>query len=334
MRNLRVGLIGLGAMGRNHLRVLRQMAGVDVVGIADLNPSSRALHSEVWMTASVDELLLKDLDYCVVATPTSTHEELGLTLASAGIPSLIEKPLASNSTSARRICEAFDAAGLVAAVGHIERFNPALREAQRKIRDGAIGEIVQLATRRQSPFPTRVSDVGVILDLATHDIDLSCWVTQSMYLDVAAHVAHRGSQGREDLVSVSGLLVGGVVISHLVNWLSPFKERCTTITGTEGTLVIDTIMSDLTLFENGVIESRWEDLARVRGLTEGDVHRFAIGKSEPLVTEHEEFRDAVLGRTAEIVPLVDGLRAVVVAEAIAQSAEVGVIVRIDASTNA
>ena len=113
---------------------------------------------------------------------------------------LIEKPLTTDVESAHEIAEAFAAAGLVGAVGHIERYNPALQQARARIANGDLGEIYQITTRRQGPFPGRIADVGVILDLATHDIDLTAWVAQQPFASVAARTAHRSGRPHEDLV--------------------------------------------------------------------------------------------------------------------------------------
>ncbi len=134
----------------------------------------------------------------------------------------------------------------------------------------------------------------MVKDLATHDIDLTAWVARAPYTSVAAHVAFRSGRQHEDLVAFVGELEGGVIATHLVNWLSPLKERSTVVTGELGTLVADTLTADLTYYANGTTENTWESLAGFRGMTEGDVVRYALGKREPLLVEHEAFRDAIL----------------------------------------
>jgi len=259
------------------------------------------------------------------------HEEVGLLLASSGVHALVEKPLAVDVASATSVTEAFEAAGLVGAVGHIERYNPALQEARKRIEAGDLGSIYQVVTRRQGPFPARIADVGVVKDLATHDIDLTAWIAQQPYISVAARTAHRAGREHEDLVTVIGELANGLVTSHTVNWLSPFKERRTVISGERGALVADTLTADLTLYANGRVESEWEDMALFRGVSEGDVVRFAIPKPEPLRSEHEAFRDAVLGVDSDIVTMREGLATVAVAEAILQSASTGQTITIPRS---
>jgi predicted dehydrogenase len=246
-----------------------------------------------------------------------------LTLAAAGIHTMIEKPLARDVAGARKLAEAFEQSGLVAAVGHIERYNPSLQSLRTRLEAGELGEVYQIITRRQGPFPSRIADVGVVKDLATHDIDLTAWVAQQPYKSVAAQTAHKSGREYEDLVAVTGLLADGTVTSHLVNWLSPMKERVTVVTGDRGTFVADTLNADLTFHANGIVPTEWDDIARFRGVTEGDMIRYAIAKPEPLRTEHEAFRDAVLGMQADIVTMRQGLATVAVAEAVIESARLG-----------
>ena len=259
----------------------------------------------------------------MVAVPTIYHEEVGLALAEAGVHAIIEKPLAQDTPAATKVAQAFEAKGLVGAVGHIERYNPALQEARRRLAAGDLGDVYQVTTRRQGPFPARIADVGVVKDLGTHDIDLTAWVTQQTYKSVAARTAFKSGRKFEDLVSVTGQLANGVVTNHLVNWLSPLKERVTIITGEKGAYVADTLTADLTFYANGEIVTTWDDIAQFRGVSEGDVIRYAIAKPEPLRVEHEQFRDAVLGKDADIVTMTQGLQTVRVAEACIESAQTG-----------
>ena len=323
MARLRAGLIGLGMMGRHHARVLRSLEGVELVAVADPGGDHYGAADNMEVLPDVESLIAVEIDYCIVAVPTAFHDEVGLTLAAAGIHTMIEKPLAKDVAGARKLADAFEQAGLVAAVGHIERYNPSLQSLRTRLEAGELGEVYQIITRRQGPFPSRIADVGVVKDLATHDIDLTAWVAQQPYKSVAAQTAHKSGREYEDLVAVTGLLADGTVTSHLVNWLSPMKERVTVVTGDRGTFVADTLNADLTFHANGIVPTEWDDIARFRGVTEGDMIRYAIPKPEPLRTEHEAFRDAVLGKETDIVTMHQGLATVAVAEAVIESARRG-----------
>jgi UDP-N-acetylglucosamine 3-dehydrogenase len=323
MARLRAGLVGLGAMGRNHARVLGSLDGVELVAVVDPAGDMHGSAGGRAVLGHVADLTSVGVDYCVVAVPTIYHEEVGLALAEAGVHSLIEKPLAHDVKSARQLADAFEGAGLIGAVGHIERYNPALQSMRGRMEAGEIGAIHQIITRRQGPFPSRIADVGVVKDLASHDIDLTAWVARQRYASVSARVAFKSGRRHEDLVAVVGQLADGTVTSHLVNWLSPFKERVTVVTGEKGAFVADTLTADLTFHANASVPLRWEAMEAFRGVSEGDVIRYAIAKPEPLRTEHEAFRDAVLGLDANIVTMREGLATVVVAEAVMQSADEG-----------
>lgn len=330
MGNLRIGLVGIGMMGRNHARVLHATEGVDLVAVADPAGDRHGMAGQATMVDDVTAMVRLGIDAAVVAVPTQYHLAAGLELAAAGVHTLIEKPLAADPAEARKLLEAFEAAGLVNAVGHIERCNPALRAMRTRLEEGELGEIYQVATRRQGPFPNRIADVGVVKDLATHDMDLTAWVIQSPYAEVAAQTAHKSGREHEDLVSVTARMADGTVASHLVNWLSPLKERVTVATGERGAFVADTLTGDLTFHENGLVASEWEQVASFRGVTEGNSTRFAISKPEPLRVQLESFRDAVLGRQTDIVTMREGLATVTVADACLTSAREHRTVRLDA----
>lgn len=331
MTGLRAGLIGLGMMGRHHARNLRAIDGVDLVAVADPAGDPHGVAGALPVLGSVEELIAQGVDYVVVATPTAYHEQIGLALAEAGVHALIEKPLAKDTGAARRLAEAFAAKGLVGATGHIERYNPALQNLRKRLENGDLGDLYQVQTRRQGPFPSRIADVGVVKDLASHDVDLTAWVTQREYELVGARTVSKAGREYEDMVSATCQLSGGLMSNHLVNWLSPTKERLTVVTGEKGMFVADTLTADLTFYANGLVATTWDDIAQFRGVSEGDVTRFAIAKPEPLRTEHENFRDAVLGKDADIVTMEQGARVVEVCEAMIESAATNRFIEVGAA---
>ncbi len=311
---LRVGVVGLGAMGRHHARIWRQMEGIELVGVADPagDPRRAALGAPV--VGDLHELIDMGIDAASVAVPSNLHEEVGIELANVGVHALIEKPVADSVESARRLSKAFESRGLVAAVGHVERFNPALVEMRRRLQNNELGQIYAMATRRVGPFPVRIRDVGVVYDLATHDIDLVRWLCspfQSMH-SVSQSVV---DGPHEDLIEVIGVLESGVIATMSVNWVSPVKERKVSVIGTHGAFVADLLSAELTLYENGDIQTEWDEISRLRGVTEGNRTTFAFQKREPLQSELEAFRDAVLGREdAPVVSLDDGVGVLEMAE--------------------
>jgi len=323
---LRVGLVGAGAMGRNHARVLSTLDGVDLVGIADPLLDGSLFGAAV--VENAEALIATGIDYAVVACPTELHELVGLLFADAGVHALIEKPLAADVPGAERLTRAFEDKNLIGGVGHIERYNPAVQGLRSRLANGDLGDIYQVLTRRQGPFPGRIADVGVVKDLAPHDIDLTAWVTGESYTSVTAHTIIKSGRPFEDMVSAIALLSGGTMANHVVNWLSPFKERSTVVIGERGCFVADTLTGDLTFFANGQITNEWEAMRSFRGVSEGDSTKFAMARREPLLVEHENFRDAVLGVGNDIVTFEQGLQTVRVAAAMLDSAAAGASVEI------
>lgn len=327
-KNLRVGVLGVGSMGRHHVRNARALEGFDLVAIADPSGDRFGVAGDLEVLPDVEALIAADIDAAIVAVPTVFHEEAALRLAEAGVHTMIEKPLSASVESGEKIAAAFEAAGLIGAVGYVERCNPALLEMRKRVIDGQLGEVYQVVTRRQSPFPARISDVGVVKDLATHDVDLAAWIAGSPYELVFAQTAHQSGREFEDMVTVSGRFANGVLVSNLVNWLTPFKERLTVVTGEHGALVADTALGDLTFYENGSFPVQWDQVAAFRGVSEGQVTRYALQKREPLAVEQENFRDAILGEANNHVTMEQGLQALRVVEAILESASTGDSVRL------
>lgn len=310
---LRVGLVGLGSMGRNHARVLINMPETELVGIVD-PAATENTHHGIPLVAGLDSLVRLGLDYCVVVTPTATHMDVASFFADNDVPCLIEKPLALTSQEAREISDRFETRGVPAAVGHIERYNPAIAALRRHLESETLGEVFQLATRRLSPLPSRISDVGVTLDLATHDIDLTRFVLASEYRQAHALLRSRPGRQHEDAIAVLGEMDDGTMVNHLVNWLSPMKERITVVTGDRGILIADTVFADLTFHQNGASGTTWDELAQFGGVVEGNVVRFALRKVEPLRAEHEDFAAFLRGEPHGVCTLADGASTVAVAE--------------------
>jgi len=328
---LRLGLIGLGMMGRHHARVARETDGVELVAVADAMGDPHGVAGELPLLGSAEELISYGIDAAVVAVPTQFHEEVGTALAEAGVHALIEKPVAHSLAAGRRLVDAFESRGLIGSVGHIERFNPALVELRKRLQAGELGEVYQIHTRRQGPFPARIADVGVVKDLGSHDVDLTAWLAGSDYARVSAQTAFRSGRQHEDMVTISAKLANGIITSHLVNWLTPFKERLTIVTGERGAFVADTLTADLTFYENGTVANDWDAVTTFRGVSEGTVTRFALEKREPLKSEHEAFRDRILGRPSESVTLLQGLQVLRVCEASIESARTGSTIDLAAS---
>jgi UDP-N-acetylglucosamine 3-dehydrogenase len=318
-RALRGAVLGLGMIGRHHARLLQASPDVDFVGAVDPDGDRfAAVHDPGRVFASIGDL--PELDFAIVAVPTEGHLEAVRALVARGTHVLVEKPLAATTAEAQELIDVISAAGVRAAVGHVERFNPALLELRRRLDE--LGEVLLIRTERVGPFPDRVKDVGVVKDLGTHDLDLVRWLGRSPVASLAAQTGHVMGREHEDLVLVTGRLASGVTFSCNVDWISPTKIRRTRVLGERGMFEADTLTADLTLFRNGDhATAPW--LQQQRGVTEGDMTRFAIAKPEPLGSELQALLAMVRGEDSNVVTLEEGLETVRVAEAVLDSARSG-----------
>ncbi|HEV7752299.1 MAG TPA: Gfo/Idh/MocA family oxidoreductase [Baekduia sp.] len=326
---LRGAVLGLGMIGRHHARILQSDPAMRLAGAVDPDGDRfAAVADPALVFATVDELLAAPggaPDFAVVAVPTEEHLPAVRELAAAGVHVLVEKPLAATVDEAREIIEIVADAGLLGAVGHVERCNPALLELRRRVGEGQLGEVFLVATERVGPFPDRVRDVGVVKDLATHDLDLVRWLGGGRVERVAAQTQHRMGRQHEDLVLVTGRLEGGVAFNSVVDWLTPTKVRRTRILGERGMLVADTLRADLTFYENADTPTQgWPAMQAMRGVAEGDMTRYALTRAEPLAVELQGFCALIRGEAnPQVVTLAEGLETVAVAEAVLASAATG-----------
>lgn len=314
---LRVGVIGLGMMGRHHARILQDLEGVEFVGAADgLGDRFRV----VWSAPIVESpgaLLELGVDAVVIAVPTKLHRQVGLLCAEAGVHALIEKPLAASTAEASDLVHAFQQKGLILAVGHVERFNPALIELKRRLTAGELGTIFSISTTRIGPFPDRVLDVGVIKDLATHDIDIVRWLSGGDIVNYAGFMSHQMGRKHEDVVSIAGQTETGITINIQTNWVTPVKRRSVLVVGQKGAFEANMLTSDLTYFDNNAIPTEWAEVTFMRGVSEGDIIRYAIRKPEPLLSELLAFVAAIdTGNLEGFATAEDGLAALQIAETV------------------
>ena len=221
---LRVGVVGVGVMGSNHARVLAELPGVEFVGVAD--PDRIQAHSVAQALGCAEypdfaSLLDTGVEAVTIAAPTHIHQEIALACIARGVHVLVEKPIASTIEEGRAIVAAARRAGVTLMVGHVERFNPAVQA----IKDALRGEdILSIAITRVGPFPPRMSNVGVVIDLAVHDIDLIRWFTDSEIIEVQPQLSSAVAE-REDIALLQFRTSSGVLAHINTNWLTPFKAR-------------------------------------------------------------------------------------------------------------
>jgi len=312
---MRVGIAGLGVMGRNHLRVLSGMPNVQEILVYDVADIEFQRNSNVQRVNEFSDLLSSGLDYVVVALPTALHLKFASELASARIPTLLEKPVALNLDEAREIQREFEAGGTICAVGHVERFNPAVAMLRREVRRGIIGKPHLYSTRRVGPYSGRIKDVGVVLDLATHDFDVIHFVSDQSYASISGAVSRPLDKEHEDVFLGFGRLDDGALVQHSVNWITPTKVREVSVLGDKGMLVADALRVELRLFKNGELGSEWLAYENLRGVSEGEEIKYVVPAREPLLLEHLAMAEELVKTGSTAICLIeDALRTMGVAE--------------------
>jgi predicted dehydrogenase len=227
-RVLRLGVVGVGVMGSNHARVLADLQGVKLAGVADPDERQRDFVARATGCAAysdIGQLLDAGVDALTIAAPTHLHRDLALAGIERGMHVLVEKPIAPSVEEGRIITAAARRAGVTLMVGHVERFNPAVEAIKEAIRNE---DILSIAITRVGPFPPRMSNVGVVIDLAVHDIDLIRWFTDSEIVEVQPQLKNAVAE-REDIALLQFRTASGVLAHVNTNWLTPFKARNVTV---------------------------------------------------------------------------------------------------------
>jgi len=323
-RELRLGLVGLGSMGRNHLRIITSRPNVRLAAVADPLPDALAAAVDQTGAAGFEEALAMlaevELDAVVIAAPTTAHLPIALGAIGRGVAVLIEKPLAPAVDEAFEIVAAGRSTGVPVQVGHVERFNPAVRELGRLLHDERwLSTVYAILSRRAGPFPARIRDVGVTVDLATHDVDICSWIAGERPVRVHAETAQRIHADHEDLLF--GLLhfPSGVVAQLDVDWLTPAKRRQLTVVGEEGMFELDYLTQRLT-FTRATDTTNPRLIGGYAPTFEGEIVELAVPNVEPLAQEHDAFLRIVRQGGRPEGDAEDGLWAVGIATALLASA--------------
>jgi UDP-N-acetylglucosamine 3-dehydrogenase len=308
MNHIKTAVIGCGVWGRNHVRVYSDLKNVDLSCISDANEKSVSVLGEKY-----------HVDYCTdpqeifdnpkieavnICTPTVTHFELAKRAIESGKHVLVEKPMTNTVEEAEELIKLSEKHGVKLAVGFIERFNPVIQHAIKIIQEGIIGDVILAHTKRVSRWPVRIGDVGVIKDLAIHDIDIInqlFGVEAGTVFCTAGKIKHKF----EDYANISMCFPDNKGAFIETNWLTPRKVRTLSVTGTDGLVNVNYINQTVTI-EN--------DKQSVRPF---------IDKGEPLRLELESFIEAIRTDTPPMISGLDGLKALKVCESALESARIG-----------
>lgn len=327
---LRVAVVGAGSMGTNHLRVLRDIneEQVQLVGVADalevnLQQAMHRFHMDGF--ADYRQMVEKTHpDLVAVVVPTHMHFEVASYLLDKGINVLLEKPMASTVEEAELLIQLAHRRGAKLAIGHIERFNPAVIAVKRQLAADKLGRVFNLHARRLGPFPPRIRDVGVTLDLATHDIDVMRYLVNADVEGVYAETQRHIHSTHEDLL-LGVLHFTNASIGVLdVNWLTPTKVRELSITGEKGMYLINYLTQDVYFYENDYTTTMWDALRSFTGVSEGSMTRLKIQKAEPLRLEYEDVLAAINQDQAPTVSGEDGIAVLKIVHSLTKTACAGV----------
>ena len=312
IKQLRAGVIGVGAMGKNHARLYSELPYVELIGVADVNePIATSIAQSYGCKpfADYNDLLVQNLDAVSIVVPTTLHKKVALDAVQKGINVLVEKPIADTVENADEIIKAAREKGVKLMVGHTERFNPAIIKLKELIDNGLLGNIVSISAKRVGPYNPRIRDVGIVLDLGTHDIDIMSYLYGERIKEVyasAGTVVH----SHEDHAIITLNFDSGSSGVIDTNWLTPHKVRNLTVIGSQGIAEVDCIDETLRIFDQ-----EW-------------IRDAKIGKEEPLKLELLHFIDCVQHDKKPLVSGEDGRHALEVALAAVESARTGKVMPI------
>ena len=325
---LKIGVIGVGSMGKNHARVCSELENVDLVGVVDTDRTTAKKIADIFNTNAFFDYkeIIPKIDAAIVATPTSTHYKIAMDLLDEGRHVLVEKPICSSIKEAEELVKKAEEEDLVLAVGHIERHNPAVRFVRDMANRKEFGEIISLSSKRVSNLPTRIRDVGVILDFGVHDID----VMRFLVGDIESVYARAGRFNKdikyEDHANIVLNFKNGVTGILEVNWLTPMKVRKLFLTCSKNFVEVD-YMRQLVIISSSTFREM-DEINLYNVPIQYNIHQITLERKEPLKNEITDFVEAIMRSREPLATGVDGLMALKVAKAAEKSFKTGDVIRL------
>jgi UDP-N-acetylglucosamine 3-dehydrogenase len=315
VRKVNVGVVGVGAMGYNHVRVYTRLKNANLLAVSDLMKGTLAEVSKEYNTVGFvdyDNLLkMPEIEAVSVCVPTTYHYEVVMTAIEQGKHVLVEKPIAFTLKEAKEMVMAARKKGVKLGTGHVERFNPAVLEAKKLMRDGLIGEVVSVSAKRVGPFPPRIKDVGVTIDLAIHEVDVMAYLLDSPVSKIYAHVGSRLEKCEyEDHAEIMMEFYNGAVGMLEVNWLTPYKKRQLEVTGVDGIISLDYIDQTVEVYGKNAMKVK-------------------VPHHEPLMEELNSFLKAIIEDEKPKITGEDGIHALQTVLAAMKSARENIPVKIE-----
>lgn len=310
MPELNLAIIGAGNMGRHHARIYNEMPAANLIAICDTNKSKAGdlayKYDCAYYIDCLEMLRQSRIDAVSIAVPTHMHTSVALQMMEMGLHVLLEKPIASSLAEAKEIIEKAREKNIKLMIGHVERFNPAVRRMKELISDGRLGEIISINIKRVGGLPPQMKDANVIIDLGIHDIDICNYLLGEQPKKAYGIKSKNVVDAQEDSAVV--LLEYAKASSFIeVNWITPVKIRTMDITGTKAFARLDYIKQEIILYENSYINQgpdtydSFEEFISRFSLT--DVINIGVNKAEPLRCELESFLHCIMN---DDEPLVNG----------------------------
>jgi len=306
MKKLGVAVIGAGFWGRNHARVFSELPNTELVAVCDVNRERAQSVAEKFeaeeYVKSGTMLKREDIEAVSICTWATKLAVEAMKVLKAGKHVFVEKPMANTVQHARRIVDLAEKNGRHVTVGFIERFNPGVQRVKDAIEKGEIGTTVSATAKRVSQWPERVGDVGVVKDTAIHDIDVMRYLFAQDPIAVYAKAGNLRHIKFEDYAQIMLTFEGGKTAFLEANWLTPYKIRNLSVTGSEAMIHLNYLTQEITIETAGqslTPRHAWE---------------------EPLKLELQHFADCILNNKVPLVTGYDGLKALQIAEAALKSA--------------
>jgi UDP-N-acetylglucosamine 3-dehydrogenase len=314
MKRIGVAVIGAGFWGKNHARIFSELEETELLAVCDINAErAKSVAKQFGTDAYVDAgrmLRRKDIEAVSICTWSTCLAREAMRALRAGKHVLVEKPMAANSKQAKALIKVADKEGLHLTVGFLMRFIPGVQYIKKAIEEKKIGELVCATTKRVSQWPERIGDIGVVKDLAIHDIDIARFLFCSDPIAVYARTGNMKHKLFEDYAHIMLTFEGGKNAFIESNWLTPYKTRILTVTGSEAIMKLDYITQELT------IETAKETVQP------------RIPWQEPLKLELQHFVNCILGKEKPIITGEDGLKALRIAEAALKSSMKGKLIKL------
>jgi len=325
MERLNAAVIGTGTMGSNHARVYSELNNTELVAVSDIREENSSQVAENLKCNSYRDygkmLRREKIDLISIAVPTRNHKKVAMDCIENGIPALIEKPIADTVENAMEIIKKSGKENVPVMIGHIERFNPAVLELKNRLDE--IGRIFSISAKRVGPFPERIRDVGVTIDLATHDIDIMLHLMNSNIKRIYAEAGYGINTKYEDILTALLRFENDAIGALSVNWLTPEKSRELSVTGEKGMFLLNYLTQELYLYENPSLNDNGYNYSEMMMGLSQEVKKIKIRKREPLRVELEKWVEYVKDGGALPVSLDDGLSVLGIANKIIESSRRG-----------